>query len=204
MRADLTRRSIVGGTLALPLAALPAPAVASATAVDRGAWDTALAEYRRAEDVELAFSDTWDTATRAVHAEIGPEPELELTCKAGPLSFTRAEIADAAAQYRDDPIMSRMWHIRGQINLHDRWTAYEAARGRARARHDLDALDREAERLSLVAYKAWWRLIETPAPDIAALALKMAMMQEHDSYDCPSAIDAIIADARRLAGEAVA
>lgn len=73
---------------------------------------------------------------------------------------------------------------------------------RIRAELDADAIEVRSEQLGDLSYRAVWAAIECPVSTAVDLAAKVNLMDVEDKWECRSAVDTLVADAHRLAGEA--
>jgi hypothetical protein len=220
-----TRRTVLGAIAALPVVALAAPALAT-PAIDRTAWERILGRYQRAK----AASAEADRRCEAAYDEfkrIEPSDEAipfrEFTIMRGaPTRYERHHIArimdveqewelflslEGKTWFARDP-EKRKGEYRAAL---DAVTDYRRRLAEAERSSGYNAASDRSDRLGDVCSEIENELIETPAPDRAALLYKMERLfgPEARGVDnscpawCAAWINTVMADAHRLlSGEA--
>jgi hypothetical protein len=197
---DATRRNILGGALALPIFAAPALASRMDThTTDRAAWDAAEKRWRDAD----AASDAHEAGPLAeayarYKRACKPAPSLSFTF--GGVTYNPTSIDRIRRVVTDLPGVSQARHIQEEvIARYDGWEAEDKA---ISDRTGYTAEREESYRLGSLAAKAERALILTPAPDLAALAVKARMVLGCDPDECGNWYDALQADIDGLASNA--
>lgn len=202
---NLSRRSIMGGAAALPFITA-APAFA-ALGVDRSTWNAALADAIAADAAARRADDAYSVAFDTCAAELPPQPPLSFNvpCDEGESGAVFPMRYASEAQLRAPVTADAMrWlHEQAQAALVPQWDAYNRTRAEISQRLNMDALADECDQAGNAACRAHNRLMETPAPDAAALAIKLERLWG-DTLDwgdpCDEHKRAVIDDAKRLAG----
>jgi len=169
------RRGVFKG---LAVAALIAsPAAASAPAVDRSAWDAAVAAHDAALGAYDAAEDAYGLARGAYDKARPAKPRLEFTHYD---HEPRAEFDRKAAELKA---------------MKEAWQAADAA---CRKAHRLDELDAALNQAASAISKAFDDILFTAAPDLAAVVhkIELAVVEGIESVD----MDFVLSDLRRLGG----
>lgn len=177
MAHNPTRRAFMAGTVAIvPAVSLIGPAEALPIGdgpVDRRPWEAALAAFQQSEADFHAAIDACAAANEAFRVWLRANPE--------PMGIIFVE--------NGKPVPPEM---RGQISAerHDRWRQACAEIQAKLAVDDLSDKESEAAGRFLDALDA---ALTCPAPDIAAVAIKIELATKHDA-----ALDDVQADLRRF------
>lgn len=183
-----SRRALFGG-IALAVFASAAPAGA-AEAVQR--WDMLYAQYLAACDAAATYCEgEYKQARQAFDAAVGPCP---------PMTFAVKTMGGGAGVVRIDPHFDYLT-VPVRKREHEMQQAYRAWRDR---RQQVDA-DPEWQRIGHYADALWavedqarTALMNEPAPDARALAIKVQLALANDElWDADR--DALIADTARFA-----
>ncbi len=184
-----SRRALFGG---IALAALAGAAPASATGAVRR-WDMLYARYLAACDAAATYCEgDYKRAQEAFDAAVGPCP---------PMSFTEKTMGGGVGVVRIDPHLDYL-AVPVRKREHEMQQAYRAWRDR---RQQVDAdpewqrIVHHADALWAVEDQARTALMNEPAPDAQALAIKVQLALANDElWDTDRT--ALIADAGRIAG----
>lgn len=219
MTTTTSRRALIKSA-PLAAAALAIPMSARAATADRTAWNVAMAAYNAAKAEDDAYNpvfrelhNRWTETTEAVpHVTLRPDP---YTGRFEPVSTAdRFFVADARrivkelaeGKRRHDPLPDLTEHT---ALLHEvvaaadkRDTEIDAISGQL----GYDAASERYEALGEALYGTEDALMETPAPDLAALRWKLAKVIDSDGTNAISAWSAeyvaqTIADIARLLPE---
>lgn len=185
---DLTRRTIMGGALALPAIAT-APALAASTS----AWDRAHDAYTRARAAWDAHSIRQDEAEARAQEAAGPPPALIWQGRDGSYPIDVLTLRE------------RLWTPGSQgAQLLATFEAWSERRDAAKEAEGLDQFEAEGNRLLDALCDAERALMATPAPHAEAVARKLAFLHEDAMGDdvAQTGIAAVAADVRRLMGAA--
>jgi len=200
MDSSTTRRSALGILATGPIAMLPALAVmqcsepVEAAAIDRLAWDRAIAAYNRAD----RFYDEYKAVCDPVAAE------MERRAPWAPLTFKVPAATGYSPTFRFDPTNPDEWddHVSLQFReaamaVKTRWLHREAVASEL----GITPMEDELERLAGDVSDAEWEALKTPAPDHAALLWKIERLYGTDDgprLPTGNVTDVLMADARRL------
>jgi hypothetical protein len=203
MDANTTRRSLLRlGTGALAYSAgaaiLVDTAKAAGPALDRRAWDRALAAYRAA----VTASDE--------HYRLVEEPAIEEAERRAPFAgcyFEDTAKSGQTVRHRWDPKDPNGYEglppgsvltIKAR-EVRRAWEAHQQARQAL----GMDAIAEQSNALYTAITPAEDALFETPAPDLAGVAVKLDLLWNDDRDQIPSYQELVRADVRRLSsGEA--
>jgi hypothetical protein len=215
MTVNTSRRELLkAAPLTAAAAVIPTAALAIATA-DRAAWTAALAQLSQAKAEDEAFSPGYFQTWQKRRAEYEAVPHVALrtdphTGRLDPVTTAdqwnvRSARRDVAAldagKMRYDPLPGLHEHFELQRDLVKAADERDAAIQAIRDRYDMDRLDERSEELGDALSDAEAALMNTPAPDLAALRLKLERLPEKDG-DMPawssSYIAQTFADVARL------
>ena len=197
----IARRNLLGALALAPIVALPGLAGATAPAVDRTAWDRALATYEAARAAEQHYDVTVCRPMEAELERLAPRPNLwfDLTARDGRTARFHVPLNDLD---RYDHHISPSFRA-GADEVKAKWFAHVEA---CRSLHHEEIND-EWDRLDDIAADARHALMVMPAPDCSALWWKVDQLfgpasgrkpeEEGDGY-CVEWTDAWVADAERL------
>ena len=191
-----TRRAVIGALAVAPIA-IAVPAAASS----KLAWDAAVTGYH-------AAYARWDAANRAYHVVEGAyfacrpdRPKLTAQVEVDWDRFGKHVIdRDLSHTELDDPDlivcdMGKLADLRRQL------ADYRAADAAAREKYDVATVeDAEAEARDKLT-EALRQLVKTPAPDLAALAEKVAIVIAEYGDDAEWAVE-LLRDVTSLGGRA--
>lgn len=197
---ETSRRALLKGAPVAAVAfAIPATSVAS-EAVDRAEWERALAELHRVKAEDEAFTPGWWKAWQECkeecdaipHAVLRPDPHTGLyqpvtTANSRFVSLARDTVKKVEAgkmRFEDHPNLQEHLRLcRDTAVAADERDLKVAA---VRARYDMDALDDRAEELGDLIADAQSKVMEVPAPDLAALRVKLLMLPDERDGGMPS------------------
>jgi hypothetical protein len=196
VNSALSRRGLLAGAMILgaagagtatPLARLPAAT---------GEWDLALATYLRAKAASDEFENTIAKAIGDEMDRRAPQPADSFTVTASNGQIATYRFFSARADEWEDAAPPLRDPAR---RLRQEWDAYR--RERAAAARDLNwaEISERSDELTTAWVEAETQLIETPAPNAAALARKVILALE-DNRGADWCTKYLLADARRLAG----
>lgn len=185
------RRALIGSAILAGCASLVTVSAASAAPVDRSAWHEAAAALERAEAEDAAFTPGYMATWERCRAECEAIPHVTFPpeeCSGGRCQTTADEWEVRQAR-RDvkalddgrmhlEPIGGLREHYALKRELVKAADDRDRQRQAIRGRYDMDRLDDRAERLSEQKVEAWSRLMDTPAPDLAALRWKLLQLRE--------------------------
>ena len=214
--AHPTRRGLLMAAPAITaVAAVPAIALAPATS-DRSAWNAAFAAYQRAKAEDEAFSpiyrrvhDAWEAGRPSIDAiNFKPLPSyMPRDMIAGGWDLDKAWRDYVAGEgkwwFSPDP-EARKAEFRAAL---DSVQAYRDKRDQHRRDSGMDEADDRWEVLGERVAEAECALMDTPAPDLAALRFKLDHLLEPDSEGSTACwsrdyVAQTIADYQRLLGGA--
>ncbi|MHB9878994.1 hypothetical protein ACSMXM_04935 [Pacificimonas sp. ICDLI1SI03] len=182
----LTRRAAIVGTSAAVVSPLFAQ-TASAAPSTRVQWDKALAAYRAANEHHDRIWDQMEAAEEAFYAARKPKPNR-------PQERFDFQIVDGEVHI---PFTAKNQH---EVASYDhrlaQWKRETAELERSTGKLKLEADQKQAVRELLAIEQA---LYDTPAPDLAAFALKMEIALEPHCDISEEAKAALLADAKRFA-----
>ena len=196
------RRALLGALALAPLAAIPALPALAQSGIDRSAWETAHVAYLDAKSgwekqgkANEAACSAWNNACRDFDAPIEWIPSWWAT------TYPNDEPFVFRFKSRDD--LDR--HYKYMLRDEDRRECEAIADKRDDAKravdrqYNIDAIEAEAN----LHYDAMWAaekcmVLATPAPDIAALAVKMEATWADGGDPNEDIVEAILADVRRL------
>lgn len=191
MTTTTTRRALLKAapTTALVMA-LPASATATA---DRAEWSTAMDRYARVKTEDAAFTPGWLKAWRDCKEECDAIPHVSFKAEAykGGRCQTTANTFEVAQARREvallnegkmrlDPLPGLREHYEIKRKLVEADDARKTQIQAVRERYDMDALDDKAEILGDQLAEARDCLMQTPAPDLAALHWKLLQLRDQD------------------------
>lgn len=152
-------------------------------------WDEALARFR---EVDTAFNEALDRHSKAENSaddECPREARFFDTYRLG-MGMSRQRVIDELRWYSD--------RTGGRINEHelaDKFEAYQARSQEAAKRHSVDELDKRIDELKEPWRAAREAIMAIPAPDTAALLVKLDIAF---TSLCTDHAEIAMADARRL------
>jgi len=197
----------VFGTLAV--SSLIAAPSALAHTPDREAWDKAVREHAAAEATATLVGQQADAAFGAFVAESPEKPPLlhhvpitrhDGTTMLFPCEFISEKELRGKCSFDGTGLGSAFDEARKV--LIPQWDAWHTKRDELKRKHRVTELERSADAAWEKAYAAEARLMNTPAPDLAAVLHKLTMVWgENGKCDRGDEEDklAILADLRRLA-----
>lgn len=172
------------------LGAIPALAIGAAKrahgatpTIDRSAWDHAFAAHERARAAHEAYRPTYEAAIQGFERDQpnGDGIDLRPIMSIGHRRYDmlhREDLDALHSTYRDG--LGKWWfspNPEAQIEKHkatcDQVRRFRSEFQAAKDRHNYEAVTNLDEALSQAAYDARWALLETPAPDLAALRFKL-------------------------------
>jgi len=185
-----TRRAILGAIACAPAAAILAAPLPRSASPDQSAWSAALAAYRKAD---REYDAAWDRYYRIEEAASAVTPDrpnhlfdkLHLS-----MSMSRHD-AEAMIRYH---VLSTGEQIDIAATV-DGFERYQAAVAEVRQRFNLAEESAKAQTLSEPLHAARDALMATPAPDTAALLIKIEITSH---CICEEHAVITLADARRL------
>lgn len=192
--ASPTRRGLLAlaagaVTIATPaLALVPVSGPHSPVAADQGVsalldggsrqWEAVLQAFEQADaSLNQFYAEVFNPAVARFDAISGWPPKLEYTHvarsgRAATFRFLPDELDEAAESFI---------HGRHVAPIRDAWRAYEVRLNAAEREIGLRAIELEEDRRT-EEWKALRNIVrETPAPTLAALRTKVALMREHDA-----------------------
>lgn len=196
--APISRRTLLQSAPAVAaLAAVPAAAMPSAP--DRRAWDATLSELAAVEAEDRAFSPGWAATYERCSAECETIPHADFGTDSarsylGPAStsnwpYVAQARKDVAAlddgRMRFDPLPDLQEHERLMRGVVDASARRERAVQEVRDRYGMDAADERMEDLGDRLADLRSRLMAIPAPDLAALRVKLLMIPDEKDGDMP-------------------
>ncbi|KQM41223.1 hypothetical protein [Sphingomonas sp. Leaf10] len=194
MNAPVARRALLGAIAVAPIATLPA--VAAGATPDTAHWDRVLMHYEiTKQKAERFYRATLAPLERHVPSSKAYEYYQVGTDKAGlPVlhRFTRAELLNTESVYRQ---------TKGWKQARAEMQAYDQAYAEFDRRTGYSRIDQENDQLDIAADAALRTLLETPAPHMAALCLKLRLLTDgldEFLYDTGPVVKAIRSDAERL------
>lgn len=201
-----SRRSMLSILAVGPLAMLPPLAAMKCSAAEAASpteWNAACRAYREAVAIHEEACGKHSDAEERYFAVLPKVPTFTMEVEGDygrfgkhtlPITIYAEDLDDPTRKWADP---ARMEEMRAQL------AKYRKADAEARARFNLDALEAECTAALDAASVALDRVIDTPAPDAAALIEKIAIiMKEFDDGSENHNIGAVLADVRRLAREA--
>lgn len=220
----ITSRRALLKAAPLATAALAIPAFAAATTIptDRSAWNSALAAYHRVRAEDAAFSarymPIWDrckaSCDRVPHVALRPDPysgrkDPVTTADEWLVRMARYEVKrlDSGKMRIDANVPGVQEHYDLKRELARAADERDAARQRIRDRFGMDDMDDQSDRLGDRLARAEEALMDTPAPDLAALRFKLDHLLEPDSDGSTACwsrayVAQTVADYQRLLGAA--
>ena len=178
------RRSLLAGGVAAMTLAIPAQAVA--LPIDRSEWERAFARMRTIEADDAAFTPGWWETWQRCKAECDKVPHVtfppeaysggqrQTTADTFEVSRARKDVAALdAGKMRLDPLPGLHEHYEIKRELVKAADAREQQIQAVRDRYGMDAADERAEELGDLLAEAGTVLMDTPAPDLAALRWKL-------------------------------
>lgn len=201
-----SRRSMLGLLAATAVAGVPTSAL---SAVDRSAWEEVVRDHATAEAAATLVGQQADAALGAFVAESPEKPPLlhhvpitrhDGTTMLFPCEFISEKELRGKCSFDETGLGSAFDEARKV--LIPQWDAWHAKRDELKRKHRVTELERAADAAWEKAYAAEARLMNTPAPDLAAVLHKLTMVWgENGKCDRGDEEDklAILADLRRLA-----
>ena len=179
------RRALLGAIGLAPVAlvaAVPVQAIC-APAIDRRAWDQAFAAHERARAACEAYQPTYEAAVQGFERDrpngdgIDLRPIMSIAHRRYDM-LHREDLDALHSTYCNG--LGKWWfspNPEAQIEKHkatcDQVRQFRSEFQAAKDRHNYEAVTDQDEALSQAAYDARWALLETPAPDLAALRFKL-------------------------------
>lgn len=176
-RSAVSRRAALTALAVVPAVAVALPARG---AVD--SWTLALRDYRAAEAAYHGhLANVWNPLLEKIEKRCGPPPSLSVTIE-------RPNGRPDTFVYRPGKPDAWMWHptVAGRAageKLTAEWAAWEDRSDRIRAQFNFDAVDNEDKRLYARVEEARDRLMLMPAPDAAAVLMKLELMWGDPLYE---------------------
>lgn len=207
MSAGTTRRAMLGAVIAAPALAVPGIAAGAQSIPSvRPSFARKLARFRRLDAACEAHNENVLEPARARYFAL--VEQLPHTSADAGESITGGRVilttekdshVSMARSSRTRPFHDAEYQAALE-KIAQAADARDAEVQRARVESGMrDALDYDT-RFGGVVANAEWRFIQTPVTNGAELELKLALIEERDAQTVLDAVDAIIADARALAG----
>lgn len=204
--ANPSRRSIMAVTAAAAAIAVTRPVFASPA---EGGLAAAVTAYRTASAACDAFNDSkhmpglkaWKKAemaiphitTRSTFINIAGERVALSTADAADVASARSLMKRKAFPAADFPE-----YFETSAELVIAADQREAECARLREAHKIDRLREREEELAAHSHRMMWAAVDLPVANLEELAAKLEFLNEVEIWECPSSIEAINADVRRL------
>ena len=171
-RSAVSRRAALSA-----LAVVPAVAVASALPAQAAPdnWTLALRHYRAAEAAYCGhLANVWNPLLEKMEKRCGAPPPLSVTIE-------RPDGRPDIFRYQMNNPNAWMWHptVAGRAageKLTAEWAVWEDRYAKIEEQHNFHAVDNEDKRLYAAFQDAEDRLMLTPAPDAAAVLMKLEIL----------------------------
>lgn len=190
MTPTTTRRALLK---AAPSAALVMALPVSAATVDRSEWTKAMDHYAKVKAEDSTFTPGWLKAWQDCKKECEGIPHVSLKAEAykGGRCQTTANTFEVTQARREvamldegkmrlEPLPGLQEHYEIKRKLVKADDARKTQIQAIRERYDMDALDDKAEILGDQLAEARDCLMQTPAPDLAALHWKLLQLRDQD------------------------